>query len=462
MGLFSALNIAVSGLQAQAFALQNISGNIANSQTPGYKGINTLFVDLMPNMPAGTQTSGGVIASSAPTNTIQGQIQASAIGTYMAINGQGFFPVKEGNNSAGGNGPTFPGGDLYTRRGDFQLNAYGYLVNGSGYYLEGIPINPITGNPSGTALAPLQFSNAFLPANPTSTITYGANLPSYPQTTNSDTTVPGSELLDPTDFVDGDPTVSGTGNVMGGVDTTTFMNESIDGGTITCYDGSGAAVNLEFRWAKTDSATLGAGHTDNWELFYQTNSNATTNASVSWVNAGTDFSFDSSGELSPAITSINLTGVSVDGTSLGNLTFSLGGGLTQFSTTSGATTVNSLQQDGYAAGQLQSLSVGSNGRISGSFTNGKTVDLAEIPLFSFASPDSLQSLDGGAFAVTGDSGPALSGASGQLVGASLEGSNADIADQFTQLIVTQQAYSANTRVITTANEMSQDLLNILR
>ncbi|MGB7257286.1 MAG: flagellar hook-basal body complex protein [Pseudolabrys sp.] len=462
MGLFSALNTAVSGLQAQAFALQNISGNIANSQTPGYKGINTMFIDLMPNSPVGEQTSGGVIAGSLSTNTLQGQIQASTIGTYMAINGEGFFPIKQGNTSSGGNGPTFPGGDLYTRRGDFQLNSYGYLVNGSGYYLEGIPINPLTGNPTGTALAPLQFANAFLPANATTTITYGANLPSYPQTTNSDPTVPGSELLNPGDFVDADPTVAGAGTVMGGVDASTFMNESVDGGTITAYDGSGAAINVEFRWAKTDSATLGAGHTDNWELFYQTNSNATTNASVAWQNAGTDFAFDSSGELSPAITSVNLTGVSVDGTSLGNLTFSLGGGLTQFSTTSGATTVNSLQQDGYAAGQLQSLSVGSNGRISGSFTNGKTVDLAQVPLFNFASPNNLQSLDGGAFAVTGDSGPALSGASGQLVGASLEGSNADIADQFTQLIVTQQAYSANTKVITTANEMSQDLLNILR
>ena len=96
------------------------------------------------------------------------------------------------------------------------------------------------------------------------------------------------------------------------------------------------------------------------------------------------------------------------------------------------------------------------------FTNGKNVDLAQIPLYSFASPNNLKSLDGGAFAITGDSGPALMGASGQLVGAALEGSNADIADQFTKLIVTQQAYSANTRVITTANQMSQDMLNMLR
>ena len=92
----------------------------------------------------------------------------------------------------------------------------------------------------------------------------------------------------------------------------------------------------------------------------------------------------------------------------------------------------------------------------------RIVDLAQVPLYSFASPNNLKSLDGGAFAVTGDFGPGACGASGQLVGAALEGSNADIADQFTKLIVTQQAYSANTSVITTANQMSQDMLNMLR
>jgi flagellar hook protein FlgE len=80
----------------------------------------------------------------------------------------------------------------------------------------------------------------------------------------------------------------------------------------------------------------------------------------------------------------------------------------------------------------------------------------------FNSPDNLKSIDGGAYQETNDSGPALAGASGKIVGQSLEGSNTDIATEFTKLIVTQQAYSANTKVITTANQMSQDLLNILR
>jgi flagellar hook protein FlgE len=174
-----------------------------------------------------------------------------------------------------------------------------------------------------------------------------------------------------------------------------------------------------------------------------------------------NFTFDSSGKLSPAITTVPLTGVTINGTNLGNIALKLNG-LTQFSSSTGSVTVTSLNQDGYPPGQLQAMSINKNGRIQGSFTNGKNVDLAEIPLMTFSAPNNLKSLDGGAFAVTGDSGPALVGASGQLVGGALEGSNADIADQFTKLIVTQQAYSANTKVITTTNQMSQDMLNMLR
>ena len=455
MGLFGALNTAVNGLQSQSFALQNISGNIANSQTTAYKSIGTSFVDLIPDSPPGRQIAGGVIANSVSTNDVQGAIQNSAVSTYMAINGEGYFAVKQ-PSSTNGSGPQFNTSDLYTRRGDFQMDQHGYLVNGAGYYLEGIPIDPKTGNPVGNAVAPLQFSNSFLPATATTTINYGANLPTYPKTALANTAFPKSELLDPTAF-SVDPTTAGTGTVVGS-DVTTFLNSSLDGGSITAYNSSGQAVNTQLRWAKTDAATYGG--TDTWQLFYQTNSSA-TGAQTAWQNVGTNFTFDSSGNLSPSVSSVPLTGVTIDGTSLGNIALKING-LTQFSTSSGSATVTALNQDGYPPGQLQSITISKEGRISGSFTNGKNVDLAQVPLYSFASPNNLKSVDGGAFAITGDSGPALMGASGQLVGAALEGSNADIADQFTKLIVTQQAYSANTRVITTANQMSQDMLNMLR
>jgi flagellar hook protein FlgE len=460
MGLFDALTSAVSGLQAQAFAMQNISGNIANSQTIAYKGIDTSFIDLIPGASVPSQqVSGGVFAYSTATNNVQGAIQSATSGTDMAINGDGYFIVQS-PLSYNGTTPIFGGVDSYTRRGDFQLNAQGYLVNGSGYYLEGLPIDPTTGVPTGSVAGPLQFQNNFLPANATTQISYGINLPTVPNTNAFSATTPNSELLNPANFTAGhDPTVAGTGVVIGS-DVSTFVNESIDGGSVTIYDSAGTPENLQLRWAKTDSVANGGA--DTWELFYQTDSTA-TGTNPAWVNAGTDFVFNASGQLNPPITNLALSGVSINGDAIGNLTLNSPiGAVTQFASTSGNSTVNNMQQNGYAAGQLQSIAVGTNGTITGTFSNGQNVALAQIPMVHFNSPNNLKSLDGGAYQETQDSGPALAGASGQIVGQSLEGSNTDIATEFTKLIVTQQAYSANTKVITTANQMSQDLLNILR
>jgi len=108
------------------------------------------------------------------------------------------------------------------------------------------------------------------------------------------------------------------------------------------------------------------------------------------------------------------------------------------------------------------VSVNDKGRVVGAYSNGRTVDLAEITLANFSGTNGLKRIDGGAFAATDESGVATYAAPGKIVGSSLEGSNSDIADEFSKLIVTQQAYSANTRVITTTNQMVQDLLNMLR
>jgi flagellar hook protein FlgE len=138
------------------------------------------------------------------------------------------------------------------------------------------------------------------------------------------------------------------------------------------------------------------------------------------------------------------------------------GGLTQFANTNGTVQVNLLNQNGASAGQLQSIAVDQQGRIVGTYSNGRTVPLAEVTLANFNGQNNLKQLDGGAYEATADSGPALLNATGSIVGSSLEASNVDIADEFSKLIVTQQAYSANTKIITTANSMVQDLLNVIR
>ncbi|HZR62179.1 MAG TPA: flagellar hook-basal body complex protein [Xanthobacteraceae bacterium] len=650
MGIFDALTTAVAGLQAQSFALQNISGNVANSQTTGYKEKNTSFADLVSQAVPSQQTTDGVVASSRGTNTVQGSIQSTSVSTDMAINGDGFFVVAKPTGFTD-NQPVFDGVSDYTRAGDFELNANGNLVNGAGYYLMGIPVDAATGNPVGNVPQVLQFNNNFVPAQATTQIQYQLNLPSKPtamldQTgfqsnpvagaqiigtgatflpdavangtgtvagltsstllTNTDvysvndgtnttsfTAGPTSTVADllnainsgpanvqatlsggqivltatsatagitvggsgaasvgfgggnnsfqPTDLLTQDPTLSGktlTVSVAGGTpqviafgtgagqvatlaglttavhgltgvigsvdatgdinltatdstssvaiggtanaadfgiqntsalptnsavignDLTTFNAESIDGGSITTYDSEGNPVNVDFRWAKVSSAA--SGGTDAWQLFYQTNSGA-TGTQVAWQNTGQTFTFDASGQMNPAISGVTLPNLSVNGDLLGTVQVQFGNnGVTQFATASTSAQVSQLQQNGFAAGQLQSVSVDSQNRVVGTFTNGQTIPLAEITLATFHGENSLQALNGGAYAATADSGPATFNATGSIEGSSLESSNVDIATQFSQLIVAQQAYSANARIMTTADQMIQSLLQVIQ
>ena len=600
MGIFGALTTSVAGLRAQSYALENISGNIANSQTTAFKRIDTSFLDLIPDTGVNNQLAGSVTTASRETNTVQGDVQTASVSTYMAINGSGFFVVQK-PGSFSDNQPVFSGVDNYTRRGDFALDKNGYLVNGAGYYVEGVPIDPATGNMTGSVPQVLKFANDFLPAVPTSVVSYRANLASYPLTTKHDNSIPGSELLQPADFASGNPrslgtpatpfgdatttgasknnkattpaqissstllngaantnslttnfvlgdtitvdgtpitivntptnlatneinlttgtigdllanigaitgvapTISGgaitlhtgtastltvatsnttalgamglapltlprtgggtagTGQVLGG-DLQAFVNESISGGAVTAYDISGSPVSLQLRWAKVDSSSLGAGHTDTWNMFYQVDSSA-TGTDVAWQNVNTDFTFSPNGQMTPAIGGITLTAPTIGGVPLGNIQINFGaGGVTQFADANGNVKVNQIQQDGFPAGSLQTVSIGQNGRVVGNYSNGRNIDLAQISVATFNGTNFLKRIDGGAFEATDQSGQALFGSGGTIVGSSLENSNTDIADEFTKLIVTQQAYSANTKVITTSNSMVQDLLNVLR
>ncbi len=138
------------------------------------------------------------------------------------------------------------------------------------------------------------------------------------------------------------------------------------------------------------------------------------------------------------------------------------GGLTQFASSTGNVQVNTLSQNGFAAGQMQSLSVDTQGQVTGSFSNGQTVALADITLATFNGQNSLEPLDGEAYAATPESGNPIFGSTGTIVGSSLESSNVDISTQFSNLIVAQQAYSANARVMSTADQMIQSLLQVIQ
>ncbi len=235
MGIFNALTTAVAGLQAQSFALQNISGNIANSQTTGYKETDTSFQDLVAQAALNQQTTNGVIADSVATNTVQGTINSTQVSTDMAINGDGWFVVAQPTGFTD-NQPTFSGVTDFTRSGNFQLNANGNLVNAAGYYLMGIPVNATTGNPEGSVPQVLQFDNNFIPAQATTSISYQANLPSTPTSgmivpgNFANNPIAGAELIGTGATLNPDAVAVGTGTVGSLTNATTLLSLGIAAG----------------------------------------------------------------------------------------------------------------------------------------------------------------------------------------------------------------------------------------
>jgi flagellar hook protein FlgE len=580
MGLYGAMTTAVAGLTAQSYALENISGNIANSQTTGFKRVDTSFSDIV--MSFGTssnrQTSGSVMAQSRATNSLQGAVESSAVDTFMAISGDGYFQVQKKVGESDGN-EIFSGADVYTRRGDFMMDRQGYLTNGAGYYLKAIPIDTATGNPVGDVAQVFKLTAGYLAANPSTKIDYNANLPADPKvgifnqagfnpnpatatltptqqaatiatmnaniaftpidvntkdfsfkvngqlvTLTNDATATGgdgvydlgeaiaeintqlaaaspdsgirvAEQVDNTntgigklsfttgatdvgstatitlsDFsasnlgygtsaqtVHGTDTIeAGTGVVSAG-QAAKFTKGTLDGGSVTVYDGQGSAVDVQFRWAKMSDSP------EKWNLFYESNPSA-TGTDTQWTNAGTDFVFDSDGNMTqPAGSTISIANMSVGTKSLGNLAMNFGkGGLTQYAASQGTVDVTLLNQDGYASGSLSSIGVSDGGRITATYSNGQQIDVAEVPLFKFNASQALKRLDGSAFSETRESGTALQMNDTNITGGALEASNTDIAQEFSKMIVTQQAYSANSKIISTTNDMMQAILNILR
>jgi flagellar hook protein FlgE len=578
MGIYGALSTAVTGLRAQSFALENISGNISNSQTTGFKRIDTDFVDLIPDAPSKLQSSGSVLAQSRSTASLQGDVKSVSNTTYMAINGSGFFIVEPSIGQADGQA-IFGGASYYTRRGDFDVDKSGFLVNGTGYYLKGLPIDPTTQNVSGSVPQVLQISNSFLPAAKTSRINYQLNLPQLPKNGAYQTSkTVGSELLKPQDFQtiatdtsatmagasaatgaassgfavagetfavtvgSGSPvtftftssggtsgtnidlsasttidqvltainggisgasfaisggklvgTAAGTTNSLTVADGTTgmgfttgtaaatvsqaaqlaarvntveaqdsdtFINESVAGGAITAYAANGAPANVQVRWAKIASTDVGG--VDRWNMFYLSDADA-TGSDPMWTRVDQDYTFDNNGTLTPAVNSVTLTNLVVDGTAVGEVTVYHGqGGLTQFNDPNGTAEVTALSQNGYAAGQYLSVAINDSGRVVVSYSNGKQVEVAQVVTADFNAANQLKRLDGGVFAATSDSGDPILNSDGAVMGASLESSNTDISEEFTKLIVTQQAYAAGTRIVSTADQMLQEALNMVR
>lgn len=451
MSIFAAMVNSVTGLRSQSYALENISDNIANSQTPGYKRVDTSFEDMVPDMPLREQVGGSVSAFSRGTNGLTGPITSTGVPTNFALNGPGFVTVRDRTDYAGGV-PAFSAQNSYTRRGDFEMDKNGYVVNGAGYYLVGYPIDPTTGNVTAGTPDVLRITADLVPAKASTTLNYVANLPSVPQTPAYDKSTPGSDIWG---AAGGTPpaTVSPTSTP----DSSSFASNSISGQTVTMYDALGTPVDVEVRWAKVaTNPTTGA---NTWGMYFNS-APGTTTANSTWTLAGT-MVFDSAGKLTSPAAALN---IDMSSRGLGTVTMDLTQGqLTQYADVNGVAKVATMNQDGYPAGKLTGVSVGEDGRIMASYSNGQIQAVAQIAVAQFNAANMLKRTSGGAFQETLESGTPLFGANGtSFVSGSLEGSNTDIAEEFSKMIITQQAYSANTRVVSTSQQMLQDAINILR
>ncbi|MGL4443335.1 MAG: flagellar hook protein FlgE [Alsobacter sp.] len=449
MSIFNALVNAVTGMRAQSFALNNISSNIANSQTTGYKRVDTGFQDLVGAAPLRQQNGGSVAAFSRSTNTIAGTLTETRVPTHFGIDGEGFVAVRERVESNAGV-PSFSATNLYSRRGDFTLDRNGYLVNGAGHYLVGNTLDPATGAKTGSVPDVVRVAAGRMPAQPTTTVSFSGNLPATPRTEAYEANVPGSDI-----WAAPGGTLPAAVTPATVPDSAAFARNSIAGPSVTMYDATGNPVDVNMRWTK--AAETAAGST--WGLYAATGP-AATSAASSWTLASA-FTFNASGRMTaPAGPfAMNLTGLGLGAA----VNFELAGQVTQYADIDGQAKVDRVTQDGGAMGDFESLSISDDGLVMARYTNGRTQGLAQIAIAQFNAPEALQRTGGGAFQATVESGDPLWNANGAtLRSGALEGSNTDIAEEFSKMIVTQQAYSANTRVISTSQQMLQETLNVVR
>lgn len=429
MSLYGALLTGVAGLSSQSTALSTTSSNISNVDTVGYKTSDTDFATVLTSSIGGASGAAGVSASTVQNVTTQGLLTTAASTTDMGISGNGFFVTSSS--------PSSTQEQYYTRAGNFAPDANGNLVNASGYYLLGYPIsnNGATSTTSST-LSPVNTANLSGKAQATTTMSVQANLQS-------------SSTID-SSYVPGD--------IADGTVTPDFTR------TIDVYDSQGGSQPLSLSFVKTGANTWA------YEVSYQGSSaNITGNNPIA---SGT-MTFNTDGTLananSPTLpatgdVSVNIPWTAASGLAAQNLTIDMGSvgasnGITQFDSPS---TLTNSTVDGALFGSLTGVNVGTNGIVSAQYSNGLSENIYQIPLATFTNPDGLSAVSGTAYAADTDSGvPTLNapttGGAGSVESSELESSTVDINQEFSDLITTQNAYSAAARIVTTADQMLQTL-----
>jgi len=411
-------SIPLSGLTAESSALSAIANNLANQNTIGYKNVRVLFRDLFyENL--GTTGSGdpiqlgaGTQVGSMPGMFTQGNVNSTGVATDVAIQGEGFFVVQKG------------GVISYTRAGNFAVDKNNFLVTPDGQQVLGYPaVNGVV--TPGQGLTALQL---------------------------------GAGSISP-------PTSTGTVQIAANLDATANIGDAFSA-PVKIYDSLGASHMLTFTFTKASA--------NNWDYAI---SIPTADVSGSPTLATGTLSFDGTGTLT-AVTPAgaasgsagNLTGIAINGFTDGaaDMTFDwiLFNGTTPVMTqVAGPSSTSSTQQNGSASGTLVNFSIGADGTVTGSFSNGRTAALGQIALAGFPDVQGLMRMGDNLFQESLASGQAVigspgTGGRGTLSGGALELSNVDIATEFANLIVAQRAFEANAKAVTTFDQITQDTINL--
>lgn len=412
MSLYSSFYSSLSGLSANSGMLGVIGNNLSNLNTVGFKGSSSTFQDLFNASLGSNGTSGngdpmqvglGTQLGSISQNFGQGSFQSTGNVTDMAVSGQGLFMLQRSDGS-----------QVYSRAGNFSIDRDGYLVNPNGDQVLGW-------NRVGNAL-------------PTTGIV-------VPVQINSGTVSP--------------PTATNT------VSTTTNLNADAPVGTVfstpvQVYDSLGADHTILVTYTKT---VMSPG---TWTIGYSSETGTTVAGPATAI-------FSNTGILTtPAADGTITVSGWPNGAANSTITWDIWNGTTASITGFAApSATTSTAQNGASAGTVRSLVVDQNGIITGNFTNGQTLQLAQIALATFPNMNGLSKEGNNAWAQTLSSGAPNIGAAdqggrGKVMGGQLELSNVDTATEFTQLIVAQRGYQANSRIVTTADTLLQEVLNMVR
>jgi flagellar hook protein FlgE len=407
MSLFGALFTGVSSLASQSQSMAMISNNIANVNTVGYKKVFADFTSLVTSNGGGAYAPGGVQARTQQTTASQGVLQQTSSATDIAVSGNGFFIVRREPNSQQE--------ILYTRAGSFREDNSGFMRNSAGMVLYGWPLD----------------ANGDIPAS-------NANISSAVPVNVS--------------FLGGQTKPTTTANLALNLDARQSTAATAPHFTrdITVYDTLGSAQNMALQFAKTG--------TNAWTVTVRDGAGNVLQAATA-VTFNTDGSLNQIGGASVTTLSVNNINWGNGSATTQDIVLDLSN-LTQFSADYNVVSIN---QNGAELGLRTGVDIDRYGRVFATFSNGTTAELYQLPLATFANPNGLSEQSGNAYSVTTESGDynlreAGSSGAGLVAPSSLEGSNVDLADEFSKMIVTQRSYSAATKVITTADQMMEELL----